>query len=99
MEERAAGYAKVRDRMHATLPWFKRLTEGDEHDPHRIRAFMEQSGRVGDVEVRVEQLCGKPGDVVLMHPWVVHTASPIRGHKPRFMLAKNLYSESVAAAA
>ena len=98
-EERNAGYAKVRDRMHGSLPWFKRLTEGNEHDPDRIHSLMERSGRVGDVEVRVEQLCGNAGDVVLMHPWVAHTGSPIRGDKPRFMLAKNLYSESVAAAA
>ena len=98
-EERSGGHAKVRDRMHASLPWFKRLTEGNERDPNRIPTFMEQRDRVGDVEVRVEQLCGKPGDVVLMHPWVVHTGSPIRSDKPRFMLAKNLYAESVAAAA
>ncbi len=97
-EERNAGYAKVRDRMHASLPWFKRLTEGNEHDPDRIHSLMERSGRVGDVEVRVEQLCGNAGDVVLMHPWVVHAGSPIRGDKPRFMLAKNLDAESVAAA-
>ncbi len=98
-EKRSAGYAKVRDRMHASLPWFQRLTEGNERGPNRIPTLMEESGRVGDVEVRVEQLCGKPGDVVLMHPWVVHTGSPIRGDKPRFMLAKNLDAESVAAAA
>ncbi len=98
-EERTAGYANVRDRMHAALPWFRRLTEGEEHDPERIPTLMEQSGQVGDVEVRVDELCGKRGDVVLMHPWVVHCTSPIRGDNPRFMLAKNLYAESVAAAA
>lgn len=89
--ERNAGYARVRKRMHASLPWFKRLTEGNERDPNRIPTLMEQSGRVGDVEVRVEQLSGTAGDVVRMHPWVVHTSSPIRGDKPRFLLAKNLY--------
>lgn len=52
--------------------------------------LMEEEGRVGDVEVRVEELCAKAGDIVLMHPWVVHTSSPIRGNKPRFMLAKNI---------
>ena len=98
-KERASGYAKVRDRMPASLPWFKSLTQGNERDPDRISTFMENSGRVGDVEVRVEQLCGKPGDVILMHPWMVHCTSPIRGNNPRFMLAKNLYAESVAAAA
>ena len=98
-QERNAGHAKVRDRMHASLPWFRRLIEGYERDPHRIHSFMERSGRIGDVKVRVDELCGKAGDVVLMHPWMVHTGSPIRGDKPRFMLAKNLDAESVAAAA
>ena len=97
-EERGLGYAKLRERMHASLPWFKSLTRGDERDPHRIPSFMEQGGRVGNVEVRVEPLCGQAGDVVLMHPWVVHAGSPIRGVKPRFMLAKNLYAERFTAA-
>ena len=34
--ERNAGYAKVRDRMHNSLPWFRRLTKGNERAPNRI---------------------------------------------------------------
>lgn len=74
-----------------------RLTEGNERGPNRIPMLMKEGGRVGNVEVRVEELCAQAGDMVLMHPWVIHTSSPIRGNKPRFTLAKNINLDATSA--
>ena len=92
--ERTAKYAKVQDRFLASDPWLRRLSQEDKHSPGRIEALMEDGGMVGDVPVRVEQFCGRPGDVVLMHPWLLHVRSPHSGRGPRFMLAKGIYTHA-----
>jgi hypothetical protein len=40
---------------------------------------------VDGVEVRVVELCGEPGDVVLMNPRCLHAAAPNAGASPRLM--------------
>lgn len=35
--------------------------------------------------LEVVELSGKPGEVVIGHPWLLHTPSPNRGDRPRFM--------------
>jgi hypothetical protein len=34
---------------------------------------------------------GRPGDVYLCHPFLVHAAQPHRGHRPRFMAQPPLH--------
>jgi hypothetical protein len=41
--------------------------------------------------VRVAELAGQPEDVVLAHPWALHSWSGNTGSYPRMMLTKNLY--------
>jgi ectoine hydroxylase-related dioxygenase (phytanoyl-CoA dioxygenase family) len=36
--------------------------------------------------VRVVELTGEPGDVVFMHPHLLHAAAPNRSDSPRFMI-------------
>jgi hypothetical protein len=48
--------------------------------------------------VRVAELTGQPGDVVLTHPWVLHSWSYNTGSYPRMMLTKNLYRRGLAPA-
>lgn len=38
------------------------------------------------IEVRVEELTGDPGDVVLTHPWMLHAGASNIGVTPRMML-------------
>jgi hypothetical protein len=40
---------------------------------------------VGGVATRVGELTGEPGDVVIGHPWLLHTPAPNHGQRPRFM--------------
>lgn len=40
----------------------------------------------GGFELRVEELVGQPGDVVITHPWTLHAGITSRGTTPRMML-------------
>jgi hypothetical protein len=42
---------------------------------------------VEGIPLRVVELTGHPGDVVLIHPWTIHTVAPNVGPTPRFMRA------------
>jgi hypothetical protein len=52
---------------------------------------MDREDHTGGIAVQVTELTGQPGDVVLTHPWVLHSGSPNAGAYPRMMLTKNLY--------
>lgn len=74
--------------------WFRSLSRpGD--DPGRIARFLERDHQAGGVTVRVTELTGRPGDMVLTHPWVLHESAPNTGSYPRLMLTKNLYRHGV----
>jgi len=66
-------------------PWFKSLfsetVEGD-----RIEGFMEEHISENGHKIRVVEMTGEPGDVFVMHPWVIHTGAPNAGDEPRMML-------------
>jgi hypothetical protein len=70
--------------------WFRSLSRSA-HDPERAAWFMDHDHHVGGAMVRVLELTGSPGDVVLTHPWVLHSPAPNTGAYPRMMLTKNLY--------
>lgn len=40
--------------------------------------------------LRVIELTGQPGDVVVCHPWLLHSSSSNRGSKPRFMSVQRI---------
>jgi hypothetical protein len=71
-------------------PWALRSWPGD-HDPGRAARFMDRDHDADGIPVRVAELTGQPGDVVLTHPWVLHSWSYNTGSYPRMMLTKNLY--------
>jgi hypothetical protein len=74
--------------MHSD-PWLKALcAESDE--PGGMDRFANEDHSIGDVPVRVVELTGEPGDVVLGHPWLLHTPVPNRGERPRFMRAQRI---------
>ena len=45
---------------------------------------------IGGVPVRVVELSGAPGDIVLAHPWMLHCSSPNCGSQPRFMAVQRI---------
>lgn len=56
--------------------------------------FVRQSGKVGDVEVRVVEMTGEPGDVYFMDLRVLHTIAPNALRIPRIMLTHRYLLES-----
>jgi hypothetical protein len=59
-----------------------------EGDPDaRIARFMEQTEEVDGVPLRVVENIGHAGDVILLHPLVLHVAAPNNSTAPRFLLS------------
>ncbi len=70
-------------------PWLKALcAESDEED--WAGRFMATEHAIADIPVRVVELTGEPGDVVIGHPWLLHTPSPNHGDRPRFMRVQRI---------
>ena len=73
-------------------PYFRDLMSKNLPDRHR---FVEQPGRVGDVELQVVELHGGPGDVYLMDMRILHTLAPNASCVPRMMLTQRFVCDSV----
>jgi hypothetical protein len=56
--------------------------------------FLNETGHVGDVEVKVAEMTGEPGDVYFMDMRVLHTFAPNRLQVPRIMLTDRYLLES-----
>ena len=72
-------------------PWLKALNS-DQDDSDRIERFMETGSRIGEIRVRVTELTGEPGDIVIGHPWLLHSGAANCGDQPRFMLVQRIRS-------
>jgi hypothetical protein len=68
-------------------PWFARLWAGPVRDPGQIREYLEAEVVVDGIDVTVVELCGDPGDVVLMNPRCLHAPAPNTSVAPRLMLS------------
>jgi Phytanoyl-CoA dioxygenase (PhyH) len=68
-------------------PWLAQLLDGARR-PDLGRRLVGQSQEVDGVPVEVVELTGRPGDVVIAHLHVFHTASPNTAEHPRQMLGK-----------
>ncbi len=69
-------------------PWFRALARADDPDPERTARFMGPDHDADGIPVRVVELTGNPGDVVLAHPWMLHHAAPNTSSYPRMMRGK-----------
>jgi len=60
-------------------------TEGDA--PQRAARFMDRAEEHDGVSLQVVENAGTAGDVILLHPLVLHVATPNAGSSPRFLLS------------
>ena len=60
-------------------------TEGDTAE--RVARFIDRAEEHGGVSLRVVENTGAAGDVMLLHPLVLHVATPNTGNAPRFLLS------------
>jgi hypothetical protein len=52
---------------------------------------MEDGSELDDVPVRVCEMLGEPGDLLLMHPLMLHAPTPNVLATPRMMLTQFVY--------
>jgi hypothetical protein len=74
-------------------PWLAQLLDGAKRPDHG-RSLVGQTHQVDGIPVEVMELTGRPGDVVVTHLHVFHTASPNTGPQPRQMLGKAIGASS-----
>jgi ectoine hydroxylase-related dioxygenase (phytanoyl-CoA dioxygenase family) len=71
--------------------YFGELLKPGEGDRQR---FLDEPGRVGDVELQVVELHGEPGDVFLTDLRLLHTLAPNASRVPRLMVTQRFLLES-----
>ncbi len=95
----ARGVAKLRsaDIRKGLMQRYQWMNELCSHQPviDRVERFVTKSAMVDDVETRVVEITGRAGDVYLMHPVMMHAASPNCRAMPRIVLSSTVYQRGV----
>ena len=71
----------------AAHPWLRGLWKPGDHGD-RIQRYMNDGTIIDGGPLRVVELTGEPGDVILMHADAFHAAAPNRLTEPRMMLTE-----------
>jgi hypothetical protein len=82
---------QVRDSLTALHPWFRCLWGPLTDTGDRVSRFMTRSECIKGIRVRVEELTGVAGDVILMHPWMFHAPAPNCGRATRIMISHSVF--------
>ncbi len=85
--------AQMRQRLETRSPWFAALTSRRDTD-NRIRRFMDEGAELDGVRLRVREMLGDPGDVLVMHPLMLHAPTPNVLAPPRMMLTQFVYGKA-----
>jgi hypothetical protein len=86
--------ADVRKALIQRYRWMKELCSS-EASVDRVQRFMNSTTTLEDVDVRVVEITGEPGDVILTHPLTLHAASPNCVRIPRIALSTTVYQRGV----
>jgi hypothetical protein len=90
----AQALADIRKGLRQRYDWISELCT---FDPaiSRVDRFMRTAAKLEDVEVRVVEMTGEPGDVYLVHPLMMHAQSPNCLAVPRIVLSSTVYQRGV----
>lgn len=88
--ELRSDYRACRQQLMQHDPWLRALARADDPDPDRNERFMAADHDADGVPVRVVELTGHPGEVVIAHPWILHHAASNVTSYPRMMRGRNL---------
>jgi Phytanoyl-CoA dioxygenase (PhyH) len=86
---RSGHSSEVREALAERHEWLSRLWRTSAIED-RIARFMRDGAEIEGQPLRVVELTGGPGDVVLLHPRLFHAPSRNVGAKPRLMLSQLL---------
>ena len=89
-EQHGGRSRELRTALAERSPWFRDLWRSPDDDD-RTRRFLEDGAEVDGVAVRVVELTGEAGDVVLWHPSILHAMAPNARARPRFMLTNTAF--------
>jgi len=81
--------ADARKALIRTCPWVKALCSFDE-TVDRVQQFMNRGVTAGEVEVRVVEMTGEPGDCLLAHPLMLHAGAKNCSPLPRLVLSSTV---------
>jgi len=81
---------QIRARLAARHDWFRDLWRRSPDEDRRAR-FMTEGATIDGVDVRVVELTGRPGDLMVWHPALLHNGSPNCRTRPRFMLTHTVF--------
>lgn len=82
--------AQIRRALRVHVPWLRELWEAGAHEG-RSERFMDRVSEHEGVPIRVLELTGEPGDVYLMHVWMLHAGSMNASDQMRMMLTERLF--------
>lgn len=91
--EFAGKSADVRRRLSREVPWLSALFSLRPGEDRAARFIAQETEHEG-VPLQVVELVGEPGDVILMHPWIVHSLSANCREHARMVLTDRLRSKS-----
>jgi hypothetical protein len=77
--------AQVRDRLKAEHPWFASLIATPTID---LPVLLNVEAQAGPYAVRLEEMTGAPGDLIVMHPAILHGTAHNALRRPRMMLTE-----------
>ena len=83
--------ATMRKKLKAAHPWFARMVEAP---TDAVPDYLGVAAEVGGVEVVVEEMTGAPGDLIVMHPLMLHGVSHNRSDRVRMMVVSTVWRTS-----
>lgn len=84
--------ADARKTLMRISPWAKALFSPD-GKTDRVRRFVNSSTTIDKQEVRVIEMTGDPGDVLVTHPTLLHAPSTNCATDPRIVLSGSVYRD------
>lgn len=82
--------AQIRKSLMKSHEYLREL-DADGEPEKRIARFFDREEAVEGIPLRVVELTASAGEVILMHPLLLHTRPTNAGSYPRFLLNKDLY--------
>ncbi len=78
-------HKELNRRLLASDPWLRGLKDPALTADQRRQRFMLDTHVVHEAQVRVVELIGRAGDVIVCHPWLIHAPAPNVSERVRLM--------------
>ena len=89
------GSTRIVKRLKYESPWFAELCSKSEADAGRAARFMQEGSELRGVPVRVAEMTGHAGDLLLWHPNLLHALSPANCREaPRLVVSVTIQANA-----